>query len=294
VILLRIIAFPVGFFYFLFSSKARNESRRYLAKAAHFAENPITAKKCQSRFGPLRHIISFSLALVEKLTSWGGKFPYKNIHFQDDDIGELIETLENGQGILLLTSHLGNIELMRGLAYYNRKKLPREIPVTIIYDMQVTGHFNRMLKELNSTSLLNIISPKEIGPETAILLQEKIAKGEIAAVAGDRTPAGETDNNMMIPFLGEEAQFSSGIFYLAMLMNAPVYLITALRRKILALMPQYEIHIHKLIMPPDCSRKERLAQSTELAHLFAERLESYCKKEPFQWYNFFDFWAKGA
>jgi predicted LPLAT superfamily acyltransferase len=64
VVLLRLIAFPVGFFYFLFSSKARTESQRYLEKAAPCIDNAKTSKKCRSRLGPLRHIISFSLTLV--------------------------------------------------------------------------------------------------------------------------------------------------------------------------------------------------------------------------------------
>jgi predicted LPLAT superfamily acyltransferase len=292
VVLLRLIAFPVGFFYFLFSSKARNESRRFLTKAAPYINNTKIAKKCRSRLGPLRHIISFSLTLVEKLQSWGGKFPYKNIHFQNDDIRKMVETLENGKGVILLSSHLGNIELMRGLAYFNRTKIPREIPITVIYDMHVTGNFNRMLNELNSQSLVNIINPGEIGPETAILLQEKLAAGEMAGIAGDRTSVNTDGKNLMISFLGEEAPFSAGIFYLAILLNAPVYFLLALRRKDLSLMPKYDIHIHKFALPLNCSRKERLTQSVELAHSFAALLESYCKEKPFQWYNFYDFWSK--
>ncbi len=110
-VILRVIAFPVGFFYFLFSKKARNESKRFLQKAAPFVTQHGIAKKCRSPFGPLRHIISFSLTLVEKIESWGGKFQFKNVHFQNDDIEELISDLENKKGVFLITSHLGNIEL---------------------------------------------------------------------------------------------------------------------------------------------------------------------------------------
>ena len=298
VIILRVIAFPVGFFYFLFSKKGRDESKRFLHKAAPFVTKPETAHKCRSPFGPLRHIVSFSLNLVEKLESWGGKFPFKNIHFQNDDVDELIRELENGQGVFLITSHLGNIELLRGLASFSRTGVSRETPITAVIDMKVSENFSRMLKELNPQSSFDIINAAEIGPHTAVMLEEKLAAGEMVTIAGDRTAAGshagDSGKNLIIPFLGEEAPFSPGIFYLAVLMKAPVYFVFALRRGDLSVKPEYDMHVHKSPLSFECSRKERFSQSSRLAQSFAALLESYCKETPFQWYNFYDFWLKEA
>jgi predicted LPLAT superfamily acyltransferase len=294
VIILRIIAFPVGFFYFLFSKRGRTESKRFLQKAASFVTQPETAQKCRSPFGPLRHIVSFSLTLVEKLQSWGGKFQFKKIHFQNDDIEELIQELENGKGVFLITSHLGNIELLRGLVSFNRTGVSRETPITAVIDMKVSENFSRMLKELNPQSSFDIINAAEIGPLTAVMLEEKLAAGEMVTIAGDRTAANADNSgkNLMIPFLGEEAPFSPGIFYLAALMKAPVYFIFALRRGDLSIKPEYDMHVHKSVLSFECSRKERFTQSSRLAHSFAALLENYCKQNPFQWYNFYDFWSK--
>jgi predicted LPLAT superfamily acyltransferase len=300
VIILRVIAFPVGFFYFLFSKKTRDESRRYLQKAAPFVTRHDTAKKCRSPFGPLRHIVSFSLTLVEKLQTWGGKFPFENIHFQNDDIGGLIDELDNGKGAFLITSHIGNIELLRGLASFNRTAVSREIPVTAVIDTKVSEKFTRMLKELNPKSDMDIVNAAEIGPSTAAILEEKLAEGHIVTIAGDRTAANNAvgnaaaGKNLVIPFLGEDAHFSTGIFYLAALLKAPIYFIFAVRRGDLSVSPEYDMHVRKSRLSPDCSRKERFAQSSLLARSFASQLESHCKETPFQWYNFFDFWAKEA
>jgi len=297
VIILRIIAFPVGFFYFLFSKKARAESRRFLQKVAPFVKRHDLVKKCLSPFGPLRHIISFSLNLVEKIESWGGKFQFKNIHFQSDNVEELIGDLENGKGVFLITSHLGNIELLRGLASFNRTGVSRKTPVTAVINTKVSEKFTRMLKELNPQSIFDIINAAEIGPHTAIILEEKLANGEMVTIAGDRTAAGNANGSvekLMIPFLGEEAPFSPGIFYMAVLMKAPVYFVFALRRGDLSIKPEYDMHVHKGMLSFECSRKERLTQSTLLARSFAELLENYCNQTPFQWYNFYDFWYKEA
>ena len=291
VIILRVLAFPVGFFYFLFSKKARNESKRFLQKAAPFTA-PEFQKKCKSRLGPMRHIISFSLSLVEKIETWGGKYQFKNIHFQDDDIGDLIRNLENGKGVFLITSHLGNAELLRGLLSFDRTGVSHKIPIIAVIETKITAHFNRMMKELNPQSTMDLINSSEIGPQTAILFEEKLSAGGIVTIAADRNSSIETEKNFLIPFLGEDALFSPGAFQMAALMNAPVYLIFGLRQKTFSLRPRYNMHVHRSALDFDCPRKERQKRSMELARSYVNLLEGYCKENPFQWYNFYDFWAK--
>ncbi|MCL1812413.1 MAG: hypothetical protein FWG29_02695 [Treponema sp.] len=294
VIFLRIIAFPVGFFYFLFSKRGRTESKRFLDKVAPFVNSTETEKKCRSSFGPLRHIVSFSLALIEKLQSWDGRFSFKNIHFQNDDAEELARRLDEGKGAFLICSHLGNSELFRGLAIYKQTGVSRRVPVNSIINTQVTANFTRMLKELNPQSELGIINANEIGPDTAIFLEEKLAAGELVVIAGDRTSTNTTGKKHILPFLGEDAPFSFGAFYLAALLKAPVYFIFALRRGELSLKPEYDLYVHKSTLSLECTRKERILRSFELARSFAELLEGYCKERPFQWYNFYNFWQEGV
>ncbi len=267
-----------------------------MQKAAPFVTQNNIAKKCRSPFAPLRHIISFSLNLVEKLQSWGGKFQFKNIHFQNDDIEELIQTLEDGKGVFMLTSHLGNIELLRGLASFNRTAVSRKTQVIAVIDTKVSEKFTRMLKELNPQSGFDIISAGEIGPHTAVILEEKLAEGAMVTIAGDRTAASnhKDGKNFTIPFLGSPAPFSPGIFYLAVLMKAPLYFVFSIRRGDLSIKPEYDMHVHKSTLSFECSRKERFTQSFLLAQSFAELLETHCKQNPFQWYNFYDFWSKEA
>jgi predicted LPLAT superfamily acyltransferase len=292
---LRVMAFYIGFLYFVFSKKARTESRRFLLKVAPFVEDPITAKRCRSVFGPLRHIISFSITLVEKLQSWGGKISFMDINTKDDDVKEFSRLLESGQGAFLMSAHLGNFELMRALAHTKQSTKPSasKVPFTAIMDTQVTSHFTRMLNELNPQYSIDLVNTREIGPDAVIYLEEKIACGGIVTSAGDRTSVNSGDKNIMIPFLGEDAPFSPGIYYLAALMNAPVFFMFAMRRSDLSIKPQYDLFVHKNTLPLECSKKERMEKCAGLARSFAALMERYCKKYPFQWYNFYDFWSKG-
>ena len=292
VVILRILAFPVGFVYFLISGKARHESKRFMQRIAQFIDDPKLAKKCRHSFAPLRHIISFSLTLVEKIQGWGGKFPFKNIHFQNDDVNDLINELNNGKGAFLIFSHLGNLELLRSLLNSGNTGVSRIVPATAIMDINVTSHFVKTLKEINPQSEVDIIGADEIGPQTALLLEDRLANGGVVLIAGDRTSASGS-GNALLPFFGKEAPFPSGVFYLLSLLNYPRYFVFGLRSRCLSIKAQYNMYVHKSDISFECSRNERKQRSNILAQVFVSLLEGYCKKYPFQWYNFFDFWHEG-
>ncbi|GHV95875.1 hypothetical protein AGMMS50293_21950 [Spirochaetia bacterium] len=281
IIFLRLIAFPVGFCYFLFSKRTRHQSRCYLQRVG-------------KKLSPLPHILAFSLALVEKVEAWGGRVSFRRIHFQDDDIGDLMSRLERGEGAFLVSSHLGNMEFIRALAGFNQTGVSREIPVNAIVDFTVTAHFNRMLNELNPRSVMRLINARDMGPETIILLLERLAAGELVVIAGDRTSPNAESRTLPLAFLGDEAFFPYGPFFLAALMKVPVYSVFALRQKDVSLSSHYTMHIHRAPVSFDCTRHERDSRIAELARWFASLLERYCKEHPYQWYNFYDFWHTAA
>jgi predicted LPLAT superfamily acyltransferase len=286
--LMRLGAYPVALFYFLFSKKVRDYSRRFLKRvAACFAAE---GKAFPVRV--FRHILAFSLTVVEKVETWGGKVTLDRIHFQDDDVGDLIATLDRGEGALFICSHLGNAELLRGLANFNRTGVSRPVPVTSIVDFSVTAYFNRMLWELNPDSTLRVISANDIGPDTVILLQDRLAAGEIVVITGDRTAAKSRNKYFLFPFLNEDAPFAYGPFFLASLLNVPTYLVFALRQGDISLASRYNMHVYKSAVSFDCSRRERAGRVEALARFFVEKLEYHCRRYPYQWYNFYDFWAK--
>ncbi|GHU65355.1 hypothetical protein FACS189447_04130 [Spirochaetia bacterium] len=288
VIILRILSFPVALSYFIASKKVREVSRCYLEKV--FKAVNLNQGR-QIRPNSLKHFHAFALTVIEKVEAWGGKVLFKRIHFQNDDITDLIDNLETGKGALLICSHLGNAELLRALADFNRTGVSRKIPVTSIVDFTVTAYFNRMLREVNPLSMMHVISANDISPGTVILLQEQLAAGGLVVIAGDRTSAHTQDKYFLFPLLGEDAPFGYGSFFLAALLNVPTYFVFALRQKDVSLSSQYNMHVHKCPVSFDCPRRERDARIKETARLFAADLEHYCKQSPYQWYNFYDFWA---
>jgi len=91
-----------------------------------------------------------------------------------------------------------------------------------------------MIKSLSPDAKVNVISTKSIGPDTAILLKEKIDNNEIVAIAADRVPtqtqAKHTENRIVeTTFLGQKANLPQGPFVLASVLKCPVVLVFGLK-----------------------------------------------------------------
>ncbi|MDE5613579.1 MAG: hypothetical protein K2I74_02900 [Treponemataceae bacterium] len=284
----RAIAFPVGFFYWLLGKKTRAVSRQYLRHVnAVRGKNGLPPLKVST----LKHIVSFAITLTEKLEVWAGKFSFRQIHFQDDDTGDLVQNLENGRGVMLFISHVGNSELLRGLASAHETGVTKPFVVNSIINMSVTAGFNALLKKINADATMNIISANDISPDTMIMLQEKVAGGEMVVIAGDRTSAHTQTRFVAQDFLGEQAPFAYGAYLLCALLNVPTYFVFGIRQKDVSLRPQYDFYAHKNPVTFDCGRKEREERIRQTVAAYAHELECHCLAHPYQWYNFFDFWA---
>ncbi len=285
-VFLRILAYPISFFYFLCSSRARNDATEYQKQFIAYTE-----KKYLKKTRPFRQILAFSLTLIEKIEGWAGKTTLKNICFHSDDIDILKAQLEQGKGAVILCSHLGNIELLRSLADYNQTGVSKPVKVTSIVDFGTTENFNKMIKKLNSRVDINIVNVNSIGPETIMNLMDDITKGGLVVAAGDRTSKTVPSRCFRKNFLGKQASFPYGVFLMTALLNAPIYFVYALRTKPTGLCPEMNMFVKKSDVNFDCTRKERNQRIEKLCSDYVQTLEYYCIKYPYQWYNFYDFWA---
>ncbi|MCR4822320.1 MAG: hypothetical protein K5873_05560 [Treponema sp.] len=279
---MRFLAFIVGFFYWLFDHKSRKISKLYLK---HY--NSFSKEKHKSS---LAHICSFALNLVENLQSWAGKFSFENVTWQGNDIQDLVDNVDRGQGCLLLLSHLGNSQLLKGLASLGESGTKRKLNITSIMDSEITAGFGALQKKVNPDSDFHIISTNKIRPETIFLIQERLEKGELVVIAGDRISA-HSKRYINLDFMGANARFPYGVFLLISLLNVPTYFVNGLRHKDISLNPQYDMYVKKNPLNFECSRKEREERILQTAKNYVQNLEELTCPHPYQWYNFFDFWA---
>lgn len=278
--LMRAMAFPIGFFYFLSAREAKKSIKTFLENLKSFSNSKFP------KFFAMKNIISFSLNLVENVQSWAGKLDFSNLLIQENEAYlDFQKNVEEKKGLVLVISHLGNPQMLRGIILGNKN-----VKINTIMDLQLSAGFHSLLKKINPDSSIELINASDFGPETIIMLQEKISNGEIVVIAGDRKSA-KTEKFVESSFLGKTAGFPYGVFLMVALLNAPTYFMTALRKKDLSIYPQYEIFFKKNEMDFDCPRKERESRIIQSVKTYVQNLETLCVKKPLQWYNFFDFWS---
>ena len=273
------LLYPITGYFFLTGREARAASLDYLRRVHRL--NGLAAPGWRDSF---RHMLAFGQSGLDKLAAWLGELNGRQINFPDRP--ELLRLIASGRGAVLIGAHLGNLEMMRALAVNEQLATVNAVVYT-----EHAQRFNEMLKQANADFGVNLIQVSHLGPDTAILLKDKVEQGELVVIVGDRTPPAERSSGRVsrVEFLGEEAPFAQGPFILASLLDCPVYLFFCLREKS-ENSHSYRIHLELFADRIDLPRRMRLPRLQEYMQRYAKRLEHHCLQAPEQWFNFYDFW----
>jgi predicted LPLAT superfamily acyltransferase len=271
----RLAALPAVLWVFLTGAQARRASRGYLERLAAASARGTPAA---TPWNVLRHMSSFADACIDKLAVWHGEPSGVPIEFRGEE--EFQRLQREKRGALFIGSHLGNLEMVRALATLHG--LAR---ITAVVYIEHSRRFSAALRAANARFGENLLEISDFGPGTAVMLKERVDRGEILVIVGDRTPAAENGRCARAPFLGAPAPFPQGPVILAHLLECPVYLFFCIKRA-----GRYSIHLERfaerVVLPP---RGRGAAIEAHVAR-YAGRLEAYCREAPLQWFNFFDFW----
>lgn len=280
--LCRAIMYPVICYFFLTGKVTREASLDFLRRVQTL--EPLHPKLNQpvGWRDSLNHFLAFGNAALDRIDAWCDRIQLSQVDFLDRQV--LADQLESGKGAVLLVSHLGNLELCRAISIHQRK-----VKVNVMVLTSHAENFNKVLKQLNPDSTLNLIQVTELNPATSMLLQQKIEAGELVVIAGDRTSPNTQGRVLYAPFMGQDAAFPQGPFILAGLLDCPVFLMFCLREQ-----GRYRVnleHFAETLKGPRAGRMDRLQQAV---NRYSERLEYFARREPLQWFNFFDFWCKDS
>ena len=273
--LFRILLYPVVLYHFAFSGRARRASLDYLRRLRQF--DPSVSVQPTLGWG-YRHFISFAETMLDKLAGWRHGVEASRVQFPNRPL--LLEQLASGRGAVLLTAHVGNLEMCRALAH---QRAP--VRLTVLVHTRHAANFNRLLSRFEHSSKVELLQVTEMTPATAVALEQRIAAGELVVITADRVPI-HSDRVVHVPFLGSEAAFPQGPFILAALLRAPVYTLFCSRRD-----DGYHIDVEKLCDTLVLARGQRLQSLVAPVREYSERLESVVRKAPLQWFNFYDFWT---
>lgn len=274
----RLFLRPVVSYYFLAGRTARAASREYLRRlGGHFPESGLRGSWLES----YRHFLAFGENLLDKIIVWTGGIDPAQVDFEGRPL--LLDLLEQKRGALILSGHLGNLEICQALA-----SLRGNLRLNILVHTKHAEQFNRLLGHAGQGGNITLIQVTELNPAVAIALQEKIGQGEFLVMVGDRIPVGSQRRTVPASFLGAQAEFAQGPYLLAALLRCPVYTLFCYPQG-----GRYQIHLEPFAESIQLPRQEpQRRQALEaLAGRYAGRLEAHCRAAPLQWFNFYPYWA---
>jgi predicted LPLAT superfamily acyltransferase len=228
----------------------------------------------------LRHVMHFAETVLDKLLATGGRYPADKVRIEGREA--LRQQIASGRGALVVTAHMGCLELCQYLA-----DASGAVRLTVLMHSRHAEKFNRILERLNPRNHVRFMEVTEFGPGVAMLLADRVAAGECVAIAGDRVPV-QGSAMTTAPFLGAPARFPVGPYILSALLDCPLYLLCCVHQD-----DGYVIHFEQLAERVTLRRPERAARLAEHAGNYARALEAMLVRAPLDWFNFFDFWKQG-
>lgn len=270
--------YPVVAYYWLTRPLARRSSLQYLQRMqqAHglWARMP-------GWWHSQKHFRMFAQVILDKLLALTGRYRTERVRF--DGRQPLVELLERGQGAIIVTAHMGCIELCQAIA----KQRPN-LRLNILVHTQHAEQFNRLLQRLAPDSGVRLLQVADFSAATAMMLAERVARGEFIAIAGDRVPVHDSKTTQA-QFLGHEAAFPCGPYVLAALLKCPLYFMGCVHQG-----RGYAVEFVPIATQVQLPRARRNEALAEYAQLYAHQLERLLCQAPYDWFNFFPFWEQGS
>lgn len=265
----RCFLYPISFYYYIFHSKSRAASKQYLTKALKRKPNCLQI---------LKHFHTFSATLLDRVFLAAGSV--EDFKIQAHGLENLKKYVEQQQGLILLGSHHGSFEALRALANHQDDY---DLDVKILMHTAISKNINTFLHTINPKLADNIIE----GGNTQALLQAKqyLENGSLLGILGDRVyPNIQTS---YCNFLGEKAEFPTGPLIAASILQVPVLLFFGIYRG----GNRYDIYFEVFAEKITCPRENRQAIIQEWLKKYVRRLEFYVAQQPYNWFNFYDYWS---
>ena len=270
---LNLIVKIVVWFYYIFSKNERENIAAFRRNLSVFAG--AQTLKGTSVFS---HFEAFGGAICDKFRVWKGKIKDDELEIIDLERikSELIGT-QKGQ--ILLTAHLGNVEICKALG----ARVDGFRMVILAYDKN-SREFNEVLKQISQNDgSVRMMLVNELDVAAMLELKNIVESGAHIGIMGDRTPL-SGDKAARVKFLGKEASFNYGPYLIAGILGVKISSLWCQK-----IDGKFRIELVPLASAVKLGR-DKAASARQYLQIYVRELENRCKQTPTQWFNFFDFW----
>lgn len=270
---LKLIVKIVVWFYYIFSKNERENIAAFRRNLSVFAGSQTL--KGTSVFS---HFEAFGGAICDKFRVWKGKI--KDSELEIIDLERIkSELIGAKKGQILLTAHLGNVEICKALG----ARVDGFRMVILVYDKN-SREFNEVLKQISQNDgSVRMMLVNELDVAAMLELKNIVESGEHIGIMGDRTPLGG-DKAARVKFLGKEASFNYGPYLIAGILGVKISSLWCQK-----IGGKFRIELVPLASAVKLGR-DKAAAAREYLQIYVRELENRCKQTPTQWFNFFDFW----
>jgi predicted LPLAT superfamily acyltransferase len=266
----RLVLLPITVYFLLRRGPERRASRSYLTR--------ITGQRT-SWWQVWRHLLHFAVVGLDRIYLLAENL--QRFDIRTHGVEQLLDALDKQRGIFLFGSHVGSFEVLRVFS-----QLKPEVQVRAVLDMQQTPMMTSALAYLNPTLAAGIINARKDGTQTALEIKEALDQKAVVTLLVDRARPGNT--LVTADFLGELALFPTAPWLLAATLKVPVVLCFGLYRG----GNRYDLHFELFTEALTLQRGRREADLQQIVQRYADRLAHHIREEPYNWFNFYDFWQK--
>lgn len=261
------IVYGIASYFLLFSPSACRASQQYLRQALH---RPVTLA---DRF---QHIFTFATTIHDRLYLLNDRFDLFDFKIYGEDL--ILQALQQKKGLILMGAHIGSFEVLRAIG-----RRHEHLKISILMYPDNALKMNAALQAINPAALDEIIPLGHI--DSMLKAENRLQQGHIICMLADRSLSGDTSQYQS--FLGKVAPFPQGPFRVAAILKCPVVFMTGLYMG----GNQYDVHFEALADFSAVERQHRTQKIALVQREYADKLTYFCQHAPYNWFNFFDFWA---
>jgi predicted LPLAT superfamily acyltransferase len=262
----RVVLHLIASYFLLFAPASRRASSNYLRRA--LGRPPHWRDLYQ-------HFFTFAATIHDRVYLVNRRFELFDVEVHGEDT--LRRLLAGGKGLFLMGAHLGSFEVIRAIG-----RKDTDLRVAMVMHQENAQKINAMLAAINPEAVQDIIGLGHI--DSMLRVRERLDEGCAVGMLADRTLGNDTLYPVQI--LGTNANLPSGPFRMAALLRRPVVFMTGLYLG----GNRYAIHFDPLADFSTVARGQRDAALEVAITRYAALLDQYCRKAPYNWFNFFDFW----
>jgi predicted LPLAT superfamily acyltransferase len=259
----------IAMYFFTFAPTARRHDRAYLRKA--LGREPTAADR-------YRHVLAFATTIHDRVYLLQDRFDLFDITIDGEVVVQQAE--DAGRGAFLMGSHVGSFEMIRAVG---RQRPGLRVAMAMYEDN--ARQINAMLEAINPNAATEVIALGRI--DAMLKIQDYLDQGRFVGVLGDRTLGNEA--SMRVDFLGQPARFPVGAMRAAAIMRRRVIFMIGLYQG----RNRYHVAFEWLADFSEVEPRQREAAVQQAITRYAALLEKYVRREPYNWFNFFDFWRGG-